>query len=97
MRGTTLVTHKEQKSRAHGTNVIYTRNKNIASEEQISSTRVTGILRPSNSSHLRKYCVCGTILVKSGNKIIVPREQIWSTWETKILLWEQIVSSRGTN
>jgi hypothetical protein len=79
-----------------GTNIVYLGNKNIASEEPISSTRVTRILHPENTSrHLgeQEYCIPGTNLVYSGNKeyclggttLITHKEQKYSVHGTNII------------
>jgi hypothetical protein len=70
-----------------GTHLNLRRNKNIASKEQISSTRGTRILSWRNTSCLleeQKYC-WGTHFIYLGNNNLVSEEHISSTWGTRLL------------
>jgi predicted transcriptional regulator len=72
---------------ARETHLVYKGNNNIASMEQIESTRGTRIFRLTNTSHIlteEEYCSQETHLFYSGNINIVFEEQISSTrmgWE----------------
>jgi hypothetical protein len=79
---------REQEYCFRETHPIYSRNKNIASEEQTSSIRGTQILCLRKTYRLlrqQEYCVQENNLFYVGNKNIMFKKHILSTQETRIL------------